>query len=172
MLHPPNTVVAIFDSRGQAEAAIDQLWHSGFRHDQIGILMPSGHVVEAKTKTEKTEEKAAAGAVAGAVAGGATGALAGALVVGIVPGVGSVLAGGILTGIVLGGAAGAAAGSYLGPFIALGLTQDEAQRYQHQVKEGRTVVTVKAGNRTAEAITLLHSHGGYSLPAESYAHMA
>ena len=29
-----STVVAVFDERGQAESAIDKLWHAGFRHDQ------------------------------------------------------------------------------------------------------------------------------------------
>ncbi len=60
-------VTAVFDTRGKAESAIDNLRHAGFRHDQIGILTPGGHVAEATTSTEKTEEKAATGAVTGAV---------------------------------------------------------------------------------------------------------
>ncbi len=72
-------VAAVFDARGQAESAIDNLWHAGFRHDQIGIVTPGGRVAEATTSTEKTEENAAEGAVAGAATGGAIGAVAGAL---------------------------------------------------------------------------------------------
>jgi hypothetical protein len=153
-------VTAVFDTRGKAESAIDNLWHAGFRHDQIGILTPGGHVAEATTSTEKTEEKAATGAVTGAAAGGAIGAVAGALAAAFIPGVGPVLAGGIVTGLVLGGAAGAAAGSYLGPFLALGLSEDEARRYHSELKAGRTIVMVRAQDRAADAVTILRSHGG------------
>jgi Heat induced stress protein YflT len=153
-------VAAVFDNRGKAEAAVDNLWHAGFRHDQIGILMPGGGVAEATTATEKTEENAAEGAVTGAATGGAIGALVGGLAAAFIPGVGPVLAGGILTGVVLGGAAGAAAGSYLGPFLALGFSEDQAHRYHRELKAGRTVVTVRAEDRAADAVAILRSHGG------------
>jgi hypothetical protein len=154
------TVTAVFDDRGKAESAIDNLWHAGFRHDQIGILTPSGQVAEATTATEKTEENAAEGALTGAAAGGAIGAVAGALATALIPGVGPVLAGGILTGTILGGAAGAAAGSYLGPFVALGFSKEEADRYHSELKAGRTFVMVRAEGRAADAVTILRSHGG------------
>jgi hypothetical protein len=153
-------VAAVFGNRGKAESAIDNLWHAGFRHDQIGILMPGGQLAPATTATEKTEENAAGGAVTGAAAGGAIGAVIGALVAAIIPGVGPVLAGGILAGLVFGGAAGAAVGSYLGPFVALGFSEDEARRYHDELKAGRTVVIVRAEDRAADAVTILRSHGG------------
>jgi hypothetical protein len=152
--------MATFDNRGKAESAIDNLWHAGFRHDQVGILMPGGRATEATTATEGTEEKAAEGALAGAATGGAIGAVAGALATAFIPGIGPVLAGGILTGTVLGGAAGAAAGSYLGPFVALGVSEDQARRYQDELKAGRTIVTVRTDDRAADAVAILRSHGG------------
>jgi hypothetical protein len=153
-------VTAVFADRGKAESAIDNLWHAGFRHDQIGILAPGGPVTEATTSTEKNEETAAQGAVAGAATGGAVGAVVGALATSMIPGVGPVLAGGILTGTVLGGAAGAAAGGYAGPFLALGFTKQEADRYQRELKAGQTIVTVQTEDRAADAVTILRSHGG------------
>jgi hypothetical protein len=153
-------VTAVFDNRGQAESAIDNLWHAGFRRDQIGIAIPGGQVMEATTAEAKTEENAAAGAVTGAAAGGAIGAVVGAAAAAVLPGVGPVLAGGILTGLVLGGAAGAAAGGYVGPFLALGFSKADAQRYQNELKAGRTIVTVKADDRAADAVAILLSHGG------------
>jgi hypothetical protein len=122
--------------------------------------MPGGQEREATTATEKTEENAAGGAVTGAAAGGALGAVVGALVAAFIPGVGPVLAGGILTGLVFGGAAGAAVGSYLGPFVALGFSEDDARHYDEALKAGRTVVTVRAEDRAADAVTILRSHGG------------
>ncbi len=163
-------VTAVFENRGQAESAIDNLWHAGFRHDQIGVVMPGGQVTEATTATEKTEENAAQGAVTGATAGGAIGAIAGAVAAAVIPGVGPVIAGGILTGLVLGGAAGAAVGSYLGPFVALGFSKEDAQRYHSELKAGRTIVTVKAEDRAADAVAILRSHGGRT--ADTFRHGA
>jgi hypothetical protein len=156
----PSTVIAVFDDRGHAESALLELVHAGFSHDQIGMVTPGGRITEGTTPSEKLEDDAGEGAVAGAITGGAVGALAGALVVGLVPGLGPVLAGGILAGIALGAAGGAAVGSYLGPFIALGLSEEEAKYYGEELRSGRTVVAVRAGDRAAEARTILHSHGG------------
>lgn len=152
-------VAAVFETRGQAESAIDNLWHAGFRHDQVGIVTPGGRVAEATTATEKTEENAAEGAVAGAATGGAIGLVAGALASALIPGVGPVLTGGILTGALLGGAAGAAAGSYLGPFLAMGFSEDEARFYHSELKAGRTVLMVRAEDRADDALAILRSHG-------------
>jgi len=157
-----STVAVVFDTAGQAESAIDELRHAGFRQDQIGILTPGGQVKEASTPTERTEEEAAGGAATGAIAGGAVGAAVGALAVALIPGIGPILAGGIFTGILLGGAAGAAAGSYAGPFIALGFSKDEEQHYKNELKQGRTVVTVHAEDRVAEVLSILRSHAGHN----------
>lgn len=58
-----STVVAVFETRAQAEAAIDDLWHAGFAHDQIGLAGPGESVNEAHTVTGKVEKEAADGAV-------------------------------------------------------------------------------------------------------------
>src|SRR4051812_22216014 len=100
--HP--AVVAVFPTRGQAEGAIDELWHAGFRHDQVGVITPGG-VQEATTHTDGAEATAAGGAATGAVAGGAIGAIIGAAAVGAIPGIGPILAGGLLAGVATGAAA-------------------------------------------------------------------
>jgi uncharacterized membrane protein len=157
-----STVAVVFETAGQAESAIDELRHAGFRQNQIGILTPSGRVEEAETPIERTEEEAATGAARGAVAGGAVGAAAGALAGALIPGIGPILAGGIFTGILLGGAAGAAAGSYAGPFVALGFSEEDARHYGNELKEGRTIVSVRAEDRATEALSILRSHGGHN----------
>ena len=155
---PP--LVAVFDDRGHAEGAIDELWHRGFRHDQIGILVPGQGEQVAQTRTGPVEDNAARGTTTGAVAGGALGAILGAIVVGAIPGVGPVLAGGLLTGIVTGAAAGAAVGVYLGPFLAMGFSEHEARYYADQLKTGRTLVVVHAHGREDEARMVMHKHSG------------
>jgi hypothetical protein len=158
-----NTIVMLFDDRGKAEGAMDELLHAGFQHDRVGIAMPGGTVRQVTTPIEEAESDAAEGAVAGAVGGSVAGAVAGALVSGLIPGIGPVMGGGILTGILLGAAAGAAGGSYVGPFIAMGLTEADARQVGHELKAGRTVVVVKPGDRHDEAVEILRSHGGHEI---------
>ena len=155
---PP--LVTVFPDRGHAEGAIDELWHRGFRHDQIGILVAGQGEVEAETGTGEIEETAALGTTAGAVTGGTVGAIIGALVVGAIPGIGPVLAGGILTGIITGAATGAAVGVYLGPFLAMGFSEREADYYANQLRSGRTIVVVHAPGREDEVRMVAHKHSG------------
>ncbi len=154
------TLISAFDTRGKAEGALHELWHEGFRHDQVGIVTPEGDVRKATSTGDHIEEKAASGAARGAIAGGALGALAGAIAVGVIPGVGPVIAGGLLAGLFGGAAAGAAAGSYLGAFVGLGLSEQEAARYERELKQGRTLVTVQPEDRWEQAAAILREHGG------------
>jgi phage tail tape-measure protein len=167
----PSTIVAVFEDRGHAEMAIDELLHQGFSRDQVGIVMPHGEVKEAQTPTERSEERAAKGAVAGAVSGGAAGAVAGALATALIPGVGAVLAGGLLTGILLGSAAGAAGGSYVGPFVALGFSKEEETEYEQHLKAGRTVVVVRPEDHVNDAVQILREHGGRLRACETLEHV-
>lgn len=154
-----SVVWGIFDTRGPAETAIDKLWHAGFSHEQVGWAGPGEAMTEAETPPGKVEEAASKGAVIGSISGGTLGALGGALLSVLVPGIGPVLAGGILTAVIAGAAAGAAGGVYLGPFIAMGLSEQESHEYAQALREGRTIVAVRAGDRAAEATSILRRQG-------------
>lgn len=156
------TILAVFDEGGQAEVALDRLWHAGFRREQIGIVKP-GRIDEAKTPAGEVEHAAARGAATGAVAGGTLGAITGALLTGFIPGIGPVVAGGLLTGLVAGAAAGAAGGAYLGPFIGMGLSEDEARRYEGNIQAGRTVVAVRPGDQHDKAVEILEHYGAHTI---------
>jgi hypothetical protein len=134
--------------------------------------MPGGRVTEATTATERKEEKAASGAVGGALTGGTLGAIAGAAVASVVPGFGPVLAGGILAGAITGLAAGAAVGVFAGPFIAMGLTEADAQAYERAFRAGRAIVTVQANGQTERAVMILRSHGGHDIKTAEQAAVA
>ena len=58
-------------------------------------------------------------------------------------------------------AAGAAAGGLLGALIGLAIPEEDARYYQTEVETGRTLVTVQAGGRYAEAVDILRSNGAY-----------
>ena len=155
-----HTIATVFETRGQAEGAIDALWHAGFKRDQIGMAAPGMPTEQATTATGDMEKSGARGAVVGSVTGGTVGAILGGLAAGLIPGIGQVLAGGILASVVTGAAAGAAGGAYLGPFLALGLSEDDARAYEQHLRDGRTIVTVKTDDGDDQVLTIVKSHGG------------
>lgn len=159
MLHTPrSTVVGVFDNRAQAERAIGELRAAGFRDDQIGMAMRNHEATG--TLAHDEGGNAGGGAVTGAVAGGVLGALAALLI----PGVGPVLALGTLGGTVLAGAAaGAGLGAIAGALIGAGVPEDEATYYEGEFQQGRAIVTVQAGQRYAEAQSILRRLGAYDV---------
>lgn len=155
-------VVGFFSTKAQAESATDELWHAGFRHDQIGMAVPGGQLREATTGSAPMEEKAAAGTTKGAVTGGVLGAAAGITAAALVPGVGPILAGALLIGGAVGAATGAAVGTFAGPFLAMGFSEEEARHLGDEIKGGRTVLVVRPDDlgQAEKTVEVVRSHGG------------
>jgi hypothetical protein len=155
------TVLGIFDDQNHALNAIRDLHRAGFREDQLGLA--SRHWVAEAPELAKVELQHRAGdsAITGAAVGGGLGAVAGGVAVSVIPVVGPVLAGGLLAGALGGAALGAALGTFAGPFVALGLSDYDAQSYAQHVEAGRTVVIVRTEDRKEEARDLLVRHGAY-----------
>src|SRR5688572_8514236 len=143
------SVAGVFDSRADAERAVEGFRSAGFAIDRIAFLTPgtSDDAVEAAIPTSETEQPgmgtAMGGTVGGAmgVAGGASlGAAAASL---LIPGVGPVIAGGIIGAALLGlggAATGAAAGAALEKGMADGIPHDELYVYEDALRKGRSVV--------------------------------
>ena len=143
------TIAGIFESRRDAERAINGLRSAGIPNGRIAFLTPGTTVEKAEkvVRTTETEQpgmgKAMGGAVGGAIgaAGGATlGAATASL---LVPGVGPVIAGGIVGAALLGAggaATGMAAGAALEKELATGLPHDELYIYEDALRKGHSVV--------------------------------
>src|SRR2546421_818868 len=100
------TVIGVFATRAEAEAALRDLRAAGFKDDQIGMVArnASGKMVD-----ESGETYAEEGAAVGAVAGAGAGALVGwGVLTGAIPVIGPVLALGTLGTILVNAAGGAA----------------------------------------------------------------
>ena len=149
------TAAASFDSRDQAERVVDRLHQAGFQADTVGWAM-RGEDGDRPAGTEET----AAGVGTGAAVGGAIGAAAAAATMALIPGVGPFLAGGYLGTILISAGGAAAAGGMLGGLTGMGMDTDEANHYDEQFRNGRAVVTVKAGDRYTEAANILRDGGG------------
>ena len=77
-----------------------------------------------------------------------------AVAAGILPGIGPAIAGGTLAAVLSSAAVGAAAAGLGGALIGLGIADEDAEFYENEVRSGRVLVTVRAGERadTARAI--------------------
>jgi uncharacterized protein (TIGR02271 family) len=157
-----NVVVGVFETRDRADRAIAALRDAGFDADKIGMLARDASGKMIRTDGEGDETNAEEGAVAGALVGAAGGAAIGAAVLtGLIPAIGPVLAVGTLGALLANAAGGAVVGLVAGALIGWGIPEEEAEFYEGEVKAGKYLVTVEAGDRAGEARSILYRHGGF-----------
>jgi hypothetical protein len=154
------TVVGMFTNRPDAESAIRELKAAGFGDDRIGVaLQDQEEQRDLRDLMETTSREAAEGAAKGALSGGLVGGLIGLLGSLLIPGVGPIVVGGMLASTLTGAGIGAATGGIIGALVALGVPEADARHFDEGLRSGRTLVTVNAGARTAEALAILDRHG-------------
>jgi hypothetical protein len=169
------TVIGVFSNADEARAAADELRRDGFGDERIGLIArtadagtatrAAGHDHE-RDRTglpaDPTHSQWGEGAGIGAAAGVVTGAGLGlAVAAGLIPGIGPVIVGGTLAALLASAGTGAAVGTVLGALVGLGVPEEEATYYDNEVRTGRTVLTVRADDRAAEAWDVLARHGAY-----------
>jgi hypothetical protein len=152
------TVTGLFDSYGDAEAAVSNLQAAGIPSNDISIVSNNG---DGRYKTDESNaaEGAGTGAGIGAGIGGAGGLLAGLGLLAI-PGVGPVVAAGWLAATAAGAAAGAvvggATGGIIGALTESGVPERDAHFYAEGVRRGGTLVTARVDEtRQSEAEAIL-----------------
>ena len=146
-------VIGVYDNGDDAVRAVEELKAQGYDRDDISIVAKDRDEVEAvnaETGT-KTEEGLAAGAATGGLLGGATGLLAGVGALAI-PGIGPILAAGPIAAMLTGAAVGAGTGGLAGALIGMGIPEDEADQYEHDVKEGKLLVLLDPNARKINSI--------------------
>ena len=139
-----NTAVfGIFRDRQHVEAGVDELFDSGFRGEDISVLLPDNMGTKdfAHEKHTKAPEGTAAGATAGGVVGGTLGLLVGAGALAI-PGLGPFIAAGPLMGALAGIGTGGVVGGVIGALVGLGIPEYEAKRYEGMIREGHVLLSV------------------------------
>jgi uncharacterized protein (TIGR02271 family) len=164
------TIVGVFEDRARADQAIRDLRAAGFRDDQIGVASGRGETDTWAETKESGETHADTGALTGALTGAGLGALAGlGILAGIIPVVGPAIVGGTLGVILTNAAAGAGLAGLAGALIGAGVPEEEATYYEGELKSGRTIVTVHANGRAAEARSILTRHGAYDMSSRGAA---
>jgi uncharacterized protein (TIGR02271 family) len=156
------TVVGLFDSPSEAQAAVDDLTRLGIARDQISVIAKRADDATGATTGEHTKAGTGAGigATTGAVAGGAAGILA-SLGLLAIPGIGWLLAAGPVVATLTGAGVGAAAGGLIGGLVGMGVPDEDAELYEEGVHRGGTLVTLQTedalADRAAEALQRHHA---------------
>jgi len=139
-----NTVAyGIYKSRSQAESAVDTFIASGFRNEDISVLLQdnAGTKDFAHEKETKAPEGTTTGAVAGGAIGGTLGLLAGIGALAI-PGLGPFIAAGPIMATLAGIGSGGLVGGVVGALVGMGIPEYEAKRYEGRIKEGGILLSV------------------------------
>lgn len=156
--HLIGTLVEVFNDDEMAQAAVRELKAVGFTELQIGIV---SHDRRDTPEPIDPATEISESAVTGAAAGLGLGTIWGlGVLAGIAPGVGPAIAGGTLGVLLSTAAAGAATMGTAGALIGLGVSHEEAGRYEDMFKSGHTIVTVRAGTRADIASSVLNRFNG------------
>ncbi len=140
------SIVAVYPDHAAAEQAVRLLHKEGFAMRDLSIVGRDFQTTEEPIGFVSAGDYAAGGASTGAWVGGLFGLLMGAAFL-ILPGVGPVIVAGPLSAALLGGLEGALAGAALGGLagglIGWGVPQDQAIKYETQVKAGKFLVVAR-----------------------------
>ncbi|MBB3112623.1 putative membrane protein [Paenibacillus phyllosphaerae] len=153
-------IVGVFDNYQGAIDAIEDLKRKGYTTEEISVVAKDRDDVKEVTDDTGTKapEGLATGAATGGVLGGVTGLLAGLGALAI-PGIGPILAAGPIAATLTGLAVGAGAGGLVGGLIGLGIPEDEAKRYEDDIRDGRILVLVDAdAKRDHDAYTTFRQY--------------
>ena len=170
----PN-VIGTFDNSSQAQAAVERLINAGIDRDQISLVTRDYDHDKNADETREHASGAGKGAGIGAALGGVGGLIAGLAGLAI-PGIGPILAAGPIAaalGGALGGAGlGAAAGGLIGALTDMGVPEEEAREYENQVRQGKTLVTVRAGtdNEADRAYSIMEAQGAMDVEGQRDTH--
>lgn len=161
-----HTVVAVFPDFDTAEHALGALHQAGYTPSEVS-LVARGTEAASEIPSQAESEHAVHGAERGAIVGGILGGLVGVAALAI-PGVAPIVAAGWLAAALGGAAVGAASGGLIGAMAEMGVPEDVARQYGHQVSEGNYLVMVvaHAGAREQDASRILIEAG--SEDVESY----
>ncbi|GAB6875730.1 DUF1269 domain-containing protein [Thermaerobacter litoralis] len=151
------TVIGSFDSRQQAEAAVEALKARGVKEQEISLVSRreggarEGRDADPSFTNQSLSEGTAWGAGIGAGAGllASAGALA-------IPGIGPLVAAGPLAATL----SGAAAGGLAGGLVDWGIPEAEAREFENKVRQGKTLCAVRCDDaKVNDVAQVLRQHG-------------
>lgn len=165
-------VLGLYPTRASLEVGVQALKIARFRKTDISVLSPHDwhRGSHAPGNTESASGGAARGGTGGGLPGGVLGWLtdAGKLTI---PELGQFVATGPLAAAVVAACAEGAIGGVAGGVTALGVSRNDAQRYQEKLKDGLTLLAVRTDNAywTTRAREILEHTGAQEISTFSEA---
>ena len=148
-----STLLAVYADHDAAEVAVKLLQKEGLPMQKLSIVGQDFKTVEKPLGFVTTGSVASDGARVGAWTGGFFGLLVGAAFL-IVPGIGPLVIVGPLAATLLGGVEGAIAGGAFGgltgALLSLGVSKNDAIRYESQLKAGKFLVSLNGSEDEIE----------------------
>jgi len=148
------TVVGVFNSVQDAQAAVRELESTGVSRESISIVANKNAVgydtMDAADRDKASDVVADAGI--GAAIGGVGGLLLSAAGAITIPVIGPILAAGPIAAALTGAGIGAAAGGLIGALTESGIPEDHAKFYAEGVRRGDVLVTVRADETRANQV--------------------
>lgn len=145
-------VSRVFRTREDADTAFSELRDRGYTDSDINVMMSDDTRDRYFTDVDRDTElgdKVAENAGTGSLIGGGIGAVVGAIAaIGsnvLLPGLGLIVAGPLAAGLA-GAGAGAATGGLIGALTGAGVPEDEARRYETDIKDGGIYMGYKPRN--------------------------
>jgi len=148
------TIVALFNNYRNAESAAKQIKEKGLKTEDISIILKEdengsdargaqGNTIESKRNDDISD-----GVVTGGILGGLAGLLIGAGSL-VVPGLGIIAAAGPIAGLI----SGAITGGVVGGLIDLGIPEEKSKEYEHHIKSGKVLFSMKSGDEKVDSIS-------------------
>jgi hypothetical protein len=159
-----NCLGGVFESRGSAERARDDLIAAGIPSDKIEIVTPEDSARPFPTEHAPPKLRERGDAALGGLIGCIIGCLLGTLLAtGAFPGTTPLMGDGGGLSAVLGAIVGIVIGGAIGAVIAWAIAADQESFYAHEIQAGRTVLLVHSRDREADAVTVLRRNGAARL---------
>ncbi len=137
------TIVGMFDTRAEAESAIERLQARGISRDSLSVALKDHKETAEFAASTGAHDLSGEGAVAGLVSGAGVGVLVGLAIASstvVLPGVGTFLIGGPLAAALTGAGFGAASGGLIGGLIGAGIPESEAEHFSAGMERGLVLV--------------------------------
>lgn len=156
------SVVGVFNSRHDAEEAVQQLRQQGFTNEEINIVTKK----QGKDKghdTEFVDDDITDGALTGGTLGGIGGLILGAGALAI-PGVGPILAAGPIAAAL----SGAVAGGIAGGLVDWGIPAEVSRHYEESVAQGGTLAVIRTSSQKVnQAAQILRQNGAQDVQSHT-----
>ena len=156
------TIIGVFESRSNAENAVNSLRQQGFTSEEINIISkkPQGQDVNYDDDDDITD-----GTLTGGTIGGIGGLLLGAGVVAI-PGIAPIVA--LAGGPIAAAVGGAIAGGITGGLIDWGIPAEESQHYEEEVTQGSILAIIRTDAGKSDSVAqILRRNGAKEVKSHS-----